>query len=278
MEGNMIPEKIEGYVDHTWMPLLEEAIDHNDRVLLVGHCGVGKTSAIEQIAAHRNQEVRRVNLHGHTTVSDLIGQWIVKGSEVVWIDGIAVQALKNGAWLIMDEVDFAEPEILAVLHGLLEEGGRLVLSEKNGEVVYGEKGFRIFGTANTIGANMEDRTLYQGTNAMNEAFLDRWDFVYQVGYPEKELEVKILKSRVSELPNGIAHMIVNIAAEIRDAFFKDAVTTTFSPRKCLQWAEKIMRYGDMKNAAEVTILNKLSKEDRDVVAGVIQRWIGGKAA
>ena len=275
MEERVIPTKIEGYVDHDWMPLLREAIKAGDRILLVGHCGTGKTSSIEQIGAEEEQEVFKVNLHGQTTVSDLIGEYIVKGSEVIWKDGIAVQALRRGAWFIMDEVDFAEPEILAVLHGLLEDGGRLVLSEKDGEVVYGADGFRIFGTANTIGANMEDRSLYQGTNPMNEAFLDRWNFVYQVGYPAKALEVRILKSRVADLPNGIAHMIVNIAAEIRDAFFKDQVMTTFSPRKCLQWAEKVMRYGDMKMAAEMAIYNKLNKEDREVVSGVVQRWLGG---
>ncbi len=271
----MVPTLIDGYVDMPWMKILEDSVEHNDRTLLVGHCGVGKTSAIEQLGARENYEVRKVNLNGQTTISDLIGQWIAKGGETIWIDGILPDAMKKGQWIIFDEIDFALPEILAVLHGVLEgDESHLILAEKDGEVVRAEKGFRVFGTANTIGADAEDRGLYQGTVVMNEAFLDRWSTVLKIGWPPAEIEASILMKRVPALPMSMAVLIVRIAGEIRESFAKRDIYTTFSPRKCLQLADKCLRYGDIEKAATVTVFNKLGDEDRTVVQGIFQRYIG----
>ena len=44
----------------------------NDRILLVGPTGSGKSSLIAQLAARFNWPLRRVNLHGETGVSDFI--------------------------------------------------------------------------------------------------------------------------------------------------------------------------------------------------------------
>ena len=271
-----VPEQIEGYVSLPFMEVVMDSLEHNDRLLLVGSCGVGKTSSVEQIASQQNWGLRRVNLNGQTTVSDLVGQWIAKGGEVIWVDGVLPQAMRSGHILILDEIDFAPPEILAVLHGVLEEGGSLVLAENGAEVVVPANGFRMVGTANTIGADADERGLYQGTNVMNEAFLDRWSTVVQVTWPPAEIEVDILTRRVPGLPVSVATLIVRMAGEVRAAFEQKTVFTTFSPRKCLQLAEKALRYGDLGKAVEVTVLNKLGSDDREVVKGVVQRWIGSK--
>jgi len=276
IKEELIPVLIKEYVDLPWMVILEDSIKHNDRTLLVGHCGIGKTSAIEQMAARGNYEVRRVNLNGQTTVSDLVGQWIAKDGETKWIDGIIPDSMKKGQWLILDEIDFATPEILAAIHGPLEDNGYMVLVEKDGEVVRPERGHRIFGTANTIGADIEDRGLYQGTNVMNEAFLDRWSAVVKIPWPVQEEEANILLKRVPGLPLSTAVLIVRIANEVRGAFEKKEVFTTFSTRKCLQLADKSIRYGSLMEAARICILNKLGDEDQKIVAGIIQRWTGDK--
>ena len=47
-----------------------------------------------------------------------------------WIDGMLIQALIHGHWLLIDNVNFCSPSVLDRLNGLLEPGGRLVLSER----------------------------------------------------------------------------------------------------------------------------------------------------
>lgn len=53
------------------------SLQENDRILLVGGTGCGKSSLICQLGARLNWPVRRVNLHGETSVSDFVGQWVV---------------------------------------------------------------------------------------------------------------------------------------------------------------------------------------------------------
>ena len=59
-------------------------------------------------------------MNGQTTVGDFVGFWTVKGGETMWVDGVLPTAMREGLWLIVDELDFAEPSILAVLTAVLE--------------------------------------------------------------------------------------------------------------------------------------------------------------
>ncbi|KAF7254597.1 Midasin [Varanus komodoensis] len=47
-----------------------------------------------------------------------------------WVDGMLVQALQAGDWLLMDNVNFCSPSVLDRLNALLEPGGVLTMSER----------------------------------------------------------------------------------------------------------------------------------------------------
>nr|XP_033792626.1 midasin isoform X2 [Geotrypetes seraphini] len=47
-----------------------------------------------------------------------------------WVDGMLVQALQSGDWLLMDNVNFCGSSVLDRLNALLEPGGSLVMSER----------------------------------------------------------------------------------------------------------------------------------------------------
>ncbi|XP_072854872.2 midasin isoform X1 [Pogona vitticeps] len=47
-----------------------------------------------------------------------------------WVDGMLIQALQSGDWLLMDNVNFCSPSVLDRLNALLELGGVLTLSER----------------------------------------------------------------------------------------------------------------------------------------------------
>ena len=248
----------------------------NRRVLLTGHTGSGKTSMIQQIAARSNYPVVRVNLNGQMPVSDFVGMWTVRGGEMVWCDGILPAAMRSGAWLILDEIDFAEPSILSVLNGVLERDGFLTIQEKGGEKVIPHENFRIFATANSVGCMASFRHLYQGTDVMNEAFIDRWR-VYFVDYLPAVEETKILMAATG-LSKSLCEKVVKVAGAIRESFSKEEVQCTFSLRRMIDWCEIMRRQG--KNgvtnpviSAEAAILNKISPEDSEVVKGIIYRVV-----
>ncbi|MFZ4595452.1 MAG: AAA family ATPase, partial [Verrucomicrobiaceae bacterium] len=86
--------------------------------------------------------------------------------------GALPKALENGHWLLLDEINLAEPQNLECLNSVLEHPRMLVLSEGDGRV-YGPGGdipvhpdFRIFATLNPAE--------YSGRNVLSPAFRDRW--------------------------------------------------------------------------------------------------------
>ncbi|MBN3763455.1 AAA family ATPase [Burkholderia sp. Ac-20365] len=271
--GPLVPPKNSAYLFSARSKDVLQDITENRRILLIGHTGTGKTSLIEQVAAHSNQGVLRSNMNGQTTVGDFVGFWTVKGGETIWVDGVLPTAMREGLWLIVDEIDFAEPAILAVLTAVLEPAGQLLLKEKGNEIVAPHPAFRLFATANAVGSMGKYRHLYQGANLMNEAFLDRWR-VYHFDYLSPADEAKVLQRtfgpRVSET---MAHTLASIAAECREAFTREDLASAFSTRRLLDWAELMLRTKDPEAAAGPTIYSKISAEDAALIRSIIQHHI-----
>lgn len=280
--GDYVPQVNSAY--HFNEQTLDVVLDIANKkpVMLTGHTGCGKTSLITEIAARTNQGVFRVNLNGQTTIGDFVGLWTVKGGETVWVDGALPKAMREGMWLIIDEYDFGEASILSALHSVLERNkvgtgyklGSLTLKEKNHEVVVPHPNFRIFSTANTAGCMSQYRGLYQGTNAINEANLDRWN-VYHVDYLPAEQEASVLVGSVAKLTPKAAKVIVQVGNLIRESFKKEDIQCTMSLRRLIDWSELMVRHKNPLKAAAPTIFSKVSAEDAKVIEGIIKRVMVG---
>ena len=256
------------------------AVHERENLLDVGPTGCGKTAGYLQFAAALNQPVLRFNLNGDARAAQFIGEKVVEIDEatgesiVVWRDGILTTAVREGYWLILDEMDAAPPAILFVLQAILEHGGALVIPD-TGEVIQPNEHFRIFATANTLGRG-DDTGLYAGTNVLNEAFLDRFGIVLESNYPEAKAEVKIIISKTGT-DKKIAEKMVKVAAKVREALKNEECYCTFSTRRLIAWGSKSKFLGAAA-AAKITILNKLTSEDRRFVGDIVQRYFGGEVS
>jgi len=271
--GPLVPRLNPAYLfPERFGDILQDIVE-NRRVLLIGHTGAGKTSLIEQVAARTQHGVLRANMNGQTTIGDFVGFWTVKGGETLWVDGVLPTALREGLWLVVDEIDFAEPSILAVLTAVLEPHGRLLLKEKGNELVAPHPSFRLFATANAVGAMSVYRHLYQGANLMNEAFLDRWR-VYLMNYlsPEEEAEV-LMRTLGARFTRPMAQTLAAIAADCRAAFAREDLASAFSTRRLLDWADLMLRSGDPERAAGPAIYAKVSAEDAGLIRSIIRHHI-----
>ena len=131
------------------MNTLAIAVRDNLPALLIGESGTGKTSAIRFLAHETKNGLRRVNLNGGTTADELVGRLLINNNGTYWVDGVLTEAMRNGEWIVLDEIDAALPEVLFVLQSVLDDDGYLVLAEKDDkEIVHKHKDFRIFATCN----------------------------------------------------------------------------------------------------------------------------------
>lgn len=255
------------------------AIEANQNCMLVGDAGSGKSSLVEQFAALANRPLRRVNLHGETDTTLFVGRDMpteIDGKRTLayrW--GILATAMRDGHWLLLDEIDAALQPVLFVLQGVLEDDGKLLLEDSEGTVVHKHPDFRIFATANTVGIASRNKVLYSGTmSRLNEATLDRFGVVVHVEGLEPEQEKRVIKSNVPKLDDDFIEAIVRIAHETRTQLKNEAIASTMSTRRLIQWAKMMeppFKFHPLR-AAQCTVLNKLSLEDSKVVAGIVQRF------
>lgn len=271
-----IPHIDASYRFQPFTSLLLDSINSKENVLLSGGTGTGKTTSLMQIAAHIKQPVTRINLNGETRLSDILGKMQVADGRTFFEYGVLPTAMKEGHWLILDELDFADPAVLAILHPVLEENPILVLKENAGEVINPHANFRIFATANSVGAMGDRAEAYDGTNKLNDAFLDRWQVVYVPNLLEKE-EVRMLRSRFPGLQANHAKNMVKFANAVRANTGELSGFTfgdNFSTRKVIAWAKKTKLYRDPIQGAKISWLDKMPLSEQSSILRILGTYFG----
>ena len=103
-------------------------------VLLKGPTGCGKTRFIEYMSWYLQRPLITVSCHDDLTASDLIGRYLVKGGETVWVDGPLTRAARNGCICYLDEIVEARKDTSVVIHPLCDDR-RMLPIEKRGELL-----------------------------------------------------------------------------------------------------------------------------------------------
>lgn len=234
---------------------IKYAVEQDLPVLIVGETGTGKTTIVKDIAEKSNQQWIRFNLTGETTVDEFLGKYVLEDKQTKWEDGVLLNAMKNGHWLIVDEINVALPEILFVLHSLLDDEKAVMVANHNGEVVKPHKNFRFFGTMNPVDE-------YAGTKDLNKAFKSRFGMILEMSYPPAKTEAKILHEKTG-IDKDLASRLVDVGISTRKAKKDNQVFYTCSTRDLLQWANLVDALG-VDDAFEVAVLNK-ANGDRDTM-------------
>lgn len=161
-------------------------------VFITGPSGNGKSMSVEQACAGLGREYICVSMTPETDEGDLLGNYVLIDSQMVWRDGPVTVAARRGAVLCIDEIDYGAQN-LSCLQRVLE--GKPFLLKKKGEIVEPKLGFQIFATANTKGKGSEDGR-YMFTNVLNEAFLERFPITFEQVWAPNVIERKIIKKEL----------------------------------------------------------------------------------
>jgi MoxR-like ATPase len=126
--------------------LVHTVMEYSRTTLLYGPPGTGKT-----FAAHSNLEDRNlytVTLTPDTPAAELRGHYVPVGSEFKWQDGPAIKAWREGARIVINEIDHAGGDALSFLLNCLDSPETAALTLPNGELVRPHRQFQAVATMN----------------------------------------------------------------------------------------------------------------------------------
>ncbi|KAI1311961.1 AAA ATPase midasin [Mortierella claussenii] len=186
-------------VEHNLNNLSRVVMTRRFPILIQGPTSAGKTSMIEYLAHRLGHRFVRINNHEHTDLQEYIGSYISNSDgQLVFQEGVLVEALKNGYWIVLDELNLAPSDVLEALNRLLDDNRELVIPE-TGEIVKPHPDFMLFATQNPAG-------LYGGRKQLSRAFRNRFLELFFDEIPESELET-ILSRRCTMAPSYCKRLV-----------------------------------------------------------------------
>lgn len=174
-------------------------------VILKGPTGCGKSRFVEFMAHQLKVPLITVSCHEDLTASDLVGRYLLKGSETVWMDGPLTTAVKEGGICYLDEIVEARKDTTVVIHPL-SDSRRLLPIEKRGSVLEAHPQFMLVLSYNP-GYQSVLKELKQSTK---QRFL-----ALEFNYPLFEQEVEIIRHE-AEIKDELAKKLVKIGHKIRN--------------------------------------------------------------
>lgn len=231
-------------------------------IYVVGPKGAGKTRTILKIHENLDRPIYRVNISIETDEDSLIGGFRLKNGETVFDYGPVIRAMKEGATLLLDEIDLGHPQRLMCLQSILEGSGYHI--KRTDERIFPKKGFKIIATANTKGAG-DETGQYVGTQILNAAMKDRFSIFYEFDYPSESVEKEILSDQRSEIEeeldiigtkkftDDMIGKVVKWSAKIRQNMADDTSEDIISTRKLIDIVKCFYYVGDLQTAIKYSI-------------------------
>ena len=215
-------------------------------LLLAGPKATGKNVLAENLAWIFGRPCWNVSFHINVDASYLIGTDTFDGEKVVFRPGPVYQCARYGGFGILDEINMAKNEAMAVLHATLDY--RRILDVSGYDRIVLHPAARFIGTMNYG---------YAGTRELNEALGSRFLVLQMPTISEKQLDL-LLKTEYSEIGRNMCRQLSAIFYEL-DA---KAESAEISPRavdlRGLLDAVALMRLGlSPLDACDMGLTNKV---------------------
>ena len=224
-------------------------------LLLKGPTGCGKTRFVAHMAARLGRPLYTVACHDDLSAADLIGRYLLKGGETVWVDGPLTRAVREGAICYLDEVVEARKDVTVVLHPLTDDR-RILPIDRTGEELQAARGFMLVASYNPGYQNIL-KTLKPSTR---QRFL-----AIEFDFPNPEQETEIV-SVESGLPAQKVAPLVRLAGKLRGLKGQD-LEEGVSTRLLVYCATMIHQGMPVERAVRAAMIEPLT-DDEDVKGGL----------
>lgn len=219
--------------------------------LLKGPTGTGKSRFIEFMSHKLDKKLITISCHEETSSTDLIGRFIIKGAETIWVDGPLTTAVKQGAIIYLDEIAEARPDVIVAIHSLTDHRRELFI-DKLGATIKSHEDFMLVASFNP--------GYQRGFKELKPSTRQRF-VAASFDYPEEKIEADILVNETN-IELGIAKKLVNIATKIRN-LTELGLTETVSTRLLVDAAKLIHSGLPKRLSVQVAIVEPLS-DDKEI--------------
>jgi nitric oxide reductase NorQ protein len=239
-------------------------------VLLKGPTGCGKTRFVEYMATTLPRtrpssvpgNLITVACHEDLTGSDLVGRYLIKGDETVWIDGPLTRAVREGAICYLDEIVEARKDTIVLIHPLTDHR-RILPVDKTAEILEADPDFLL-----VLSYNPGYQSVLKDLKPSTRQRFVAIDF----DYPARDLEARIV-AHESGIDLEAAMQLAKLGEKVRH--LKSSGLAEGVSTRLLVYAGQLMRRGvSPRRACTVAVSHALtddadSQRAIDDVAGAI---------
>ena len=228
-------------------------------VLLAGPKATGKNVLAEDLAALFGRPVWDVSMYVNVDAAALIGADTLKDGQVVFREGPICACARLGGFGVLDEVNMAKNEALAVLHATLDH--RRVIDVPGYERIELSDAARFIGTMNYG---------YAGTRELNEALVSRFVVVDMPVISDEDLQ-KLLRRSFPDLKKEWAVQLTELFRDLRAKCDSGEISTKALDLRGLLASLHLIEKGiPSGRALEMGIINKAFEPfERQLVADAV---------
>lgn len=229
--------------------ILKEAVSAvlaGKNILLVGDKSTGKNVLAENLAHLFKRPLWNLSFHINIDSSVLIGDDTLKNGNVLFREGPITKAANCGGFVVLDEINMAKNEAMAVLHSILDY--RRIIDIPGYDLIKLHPATRFIATMNYG---------YEGTRELNEALLSRF-VIIKMPLISRDRLVELIKK---EYPNMKEEYVGNIAFFFYDLKLKAEAgeISRHAPdlRGIFDAIDLVREDLSLNSALQLTIANKL---------------------
>ena len=269
--------------EYHWDPNVLEAIalahQLDEKVLITGMPGTGKTTGIQQFAAWINQPYMRFNGKDGIEQSSFLGYPWATAEGMEWKDGLLVLGCQQGYLVCIDEVFKIPAGIQMAMQNLYEKGGTLMLDDKPGEyhekLVIPSDTFRLMLTDNVRGTG-DNFEKFASTQMQDTSTLDRFGLTVECDYLGAADEQVMLKGMYPDANGRTITRLIKFAGLVRSGYKQGEISLTLSPRGLMSTLNMMGQTSlPVGTALSLAFTNKLAEESEIQAVKDMLRTVGG---
>ena len=262
MAGRVPVPKYHYYGKDVWEKALT-ALLSGENLLLVGPKATGKNVLAENLAAVFGRPEWDISFYLNTDAASLIGTDTFKDGQVSLRHGPIYQCAEFGGFGILDEINMAKNESLAVLHATLDF--RRIIDVPGYERINLSPCTRFIATMNYG---------YAGTREVNEALASRF-MVINMPIISRDNLKKLLLAQFPTLTEQYANQFSDLFQEIRSKCDSSEISTKPLDLRGLIASLSLVKNGlSTGQALEMGIINKSFDDfERQLVSDIIHARI-----